>query len=263
MCFRKAFQLLLLKNTKDNDQQVFLPRLPISTQLLCIIMHAKYLILIFAIGIQTCLGKGAPWSSEDQDIIFQKVKYVVLNANKVLNQYKNLYPGYTWISQSKINPMKVLRLGFHDCLTYSDDLLEGEINGCDGCLNPTGMNINIKEVYGGKNSKNGPDVNTTDNNGLTNTADILEEVFTNPNFPTGPPPLDMSMKDKGMSRADLWAFASLVAFRLGVSNNNYACQGPEVAKEKVKAGPRGRICGHLREHEPECEISNNITKLSY
>merc|ERR1719210_898199 len=118
------------------------------------------------------------------------------------------------------------------------------------------MNMSYTKENGfGKGSRNGPDVNVTDNNGLTNTADVLEEIFTNPNFPTGPPALDMSMKDKRMSRADLWAFASLVAFRLGVSNNNYACQGPEVAKEKVKAGPRGRICGHLQEHEPECEIN--------
>ena len=105
-------------------------------------MHVKYLILIFAIGIQTCFGKGAPWSSEDQDIIFQKVKFVVLNRNKVLNQYVSLHPGYTYMAKAKTDPMKFLRLGFHDCLTYSDDLVEGEINGCDGCLNPTGMNIN-------------------------------------------------------------------------------------------------------------------------
>ena len=104
----------------------------------------------------------------------------------------------------------------------------------------------------GKGSRNGPDVNVTDNNGLTNTADILEEVFINPNYPIGPPVLDMSMKDKGMSRADLWAFASLVVLPLGVNNNNYACQGAEIARKKVKAG--GRVCGHVREDEPECEI---------
>ena len=216
-------------------------------------MHVKYLILTFALGIQTCFGKGAPWSSEDQDIIFQKVKFVVLNRNKVLNQYVSLHPGYTYMSKAKTDPMKFLRLGFHDCLTYSDDLVEGEINGCDGCLNPTGMNINYNEVYGGKNSYNGPNVNTTDNNGLTTTADILEEVYTNPDYPfQGPPSLDMSMKDKGMSRADLWAFASLIVLPLGVRNNNYACQGAEIAKKNVKAG--GRVCGHVREHDPECEI---------
>ena len=90
-------------------------------------MHVKYLILIFAIGIQTCFGKGAPWSSEDQDIIFQKVKFAILNNNKVINQYKTLHPGYTLSTKfaSRIDPMKVLRLGFHDCLTYSDDLAEG------------------------------------------------------------------------------------------------------------------------------------------
>ena len=105
-------------------------------------MHVNYILsLIFVLGIQTCWGKGAPWSAEEQDIIFQKVKFVALNGNKVVNQYKNLHPGYEFNGPTKVNPMKILRLGFHDCLTYSDSLDEGEINGCDGCLNPTGMNI--------------------------------------------------------------------------------------------------------------------------
>ena len=252
-----------MRNTKEQETRnnCFLNVLLSSPQLLCINMQLNS-IFIWAL-IPTCLGMGAPWSAQDQDIIYEKVKYVAINGKRVVKEYTQLHPGYTFINVTTINPMKILRLGFHDCLPYSD-AAQGEINGCDGCLNPTGMNMSYTKENGfGKGSRNGPDVNVTDNNGLTNTADILEEVFTNPNFPTGPPPLDMSMKDKGMSRADLWAFASLVAFRLGVSNNNYACQGPEVAKEKVKAGPRGRICGHLREHEPECEISNNITKLSY
>ena len=247
--------LLLSWNTKDQDTCIT-SRFP---QLLCIIMHINC-ILIFSL-IPTCLGKGAPWSAQDQDIIFQKIKYVSKFGATVFNQYKELHPGYELASgQSRINPMKILRLGFHDCLTYSD-AGQGEINGCDGCLNPTGMEMSYSKENGfGKGSRNGPDVNTTDNNGLTNTADILEEVFTNPDFPTGPPVLDLSMKDKGMSRADLWAFASLVALRLGVNNNNYACQGAQIARKEVMAGGV-RACGHVREHEPECEIGNRLLNI--
>ena len=71
-----------------------------------------------------------------------------------------------------------MRLAFHDCLKYSDDLSSNEINGCDGCLNPTGMNIDLMEKY--EESRNAPNNLTlfTNNNGLTVTADILEEVFT-------------------------------------------------------------------------------------
>ena len=120
----------------------------------------------------------------------------------------------------------MLRLGFHDCLKYSDDVPEGEINGCDGCLDPKGMYTDIEKVYGGKGSKNGPDVHVTDNNGLAFTADVLHEMFINASFAN----MEVSMQEKGYSRADLWAFASLIALKMGVDNNNYACQGGDVAR---------------------------------
>ena len=48
------------------------------------------------------------------------------------------------------------------------------------------------------------------------------------------------MQDKNMSRADLWAFASLVAVSHGVHNNNEGC--------------RSDGCGTLRKNETDCEI---------
>ena len=118
-----------------------------------------------------------------------------------------------------------MRLGFHDCLTYENP--DGNvINGCDGCLNPDGMGINMFDDLGEtKNSMKGPNVDKTNNNGLTYTADILEEIYTNPDFPKGTDSLPQSMKDSGKSRADLWAFAALVALQYGVENNNLACEG--------------------------------------
>ena len=123
-------------------------------------------------------------------------------------------------------------MAFHDCLKYGNGLDAGEVNGCDGCLNPTGMMTDLFEKYGDDPSYNAPNNLTffTNNNGLTVTADILEEVFTNPKFPRarGIPTLDISMKNSGKSRADLWAFAAMVAVKIGVDNNNDACDGKKV-----------------------------------
>ena len=123
----------------------------------------------------------------------------------------------------------MLRLAFHDCLPYGEELGPGEISGCDGCLNPTGMNMNLYQKYGGKGSKAAPDsvVLEGNNNGLTKVADLLEEVYTNPNFPNFwyVPKLTVSMKDSGKSRADLWAFAGHFVYVTGVKRNNDACNG--------------------------------------
>ena len=124
-------------------------------------------------------------------------------------------------------------------MTYSDELPEGAINGCDGCMGPTGMGVD----FGREHNKDHPNVNRTNNNGLGFTADILEEIWTNPNFPKpkGDPIEGPSLKDRGVSRADLWAFASWLVVKIGVSNNNFACNNKE---NKIKGGgPRN--CGHV------------------
>ena len=134
--------------------------------------------------------------------------------------------------QPILSLFQFLRLAFHDCLKYENGLGNGEANGCDGCLNPTGMQTDLFEKYGEDPTRNAPNNLTffTNNNGLTVTADILEEVFTNRNFPKAKdvPALSTSMKDSGKSRADLWAFASMVAVKIGVDNNNRACDGKPV-----------------------------------
>ena len=65
-----------------------------------------------------------------------------------------------------------------------NQIFQTEVVGCDGCLNPDGMGIDMMEYYNtDKNQFNGPDVTLTNNNGLLYVADILEEIYTNKDFP--------------------------------------------------------------------------------
>ena len=88
------------------------------------------------------------------------------------------------------NERKMLRLAFHDCVPYEDGT-----GGCDGCLNL--------------------DKDLEHNNGLQFTVAVLEKLYTEVDFPKHKMfknfKLEKSPKDLGISRADLWAFAGLVA----------------------------------------------------
>ena len=68
-----------------------------------------------------------------------------------------------------------------------------------------------------------PNTVKTDNAGLELTADILEEIFTNPDFPPAAQKLAESLAQSGKSRADLWNFAQAVAVERGINNNNDLC----------------------------------------
>ena len=57
-----------------------------------------------------------------------------------------------------------------------------------------------------------------------------------------------SLAERGLSRADLWAFAAIVAVEWGLDRNNAACAGSDWT------GPTaGGRCGHLRAGRPDCE----------
>ena len=75
-----------------------------------------------------------------------------------------------------------------------------------------------------------PDALKTDNSGLEMTADILEEIFTNKDFPNTALALDQSLAESGKSRADLWTFASAVAVEWGVIRNNRGCDGEPIGE---------------------------------
>ena len=74
-----------------------------------------------------------------------------------------------------------------------------------------------------------PDVKETNNNGLEYTVEVLEEIYTNPDFPLDAPSLSVSLRDSGKSRADLWAYATVLAVEYGVETNNIQCDAPSNA----------------------------------
>ena len=68
-----------------------------------------FLLLLVSFGIEGCFGKGAPWSKDDQDIIFQKLKMIARDSPKVQRQYQHLYPDRKY--NIGINAAKVSNLG--------------------------------------------------------------------------------------------------------------------------------------------------------
>ena len=69
---------------------------------------------------------------------------------------------------------KFLRLGFHDCVKYEDGS-----GGCDGCLN--WHNMGFRHDRKAEFEYDPP--TKGDNNGLRHTVEVLEELYTNPDFP--------------------------------------------------------------------------------
>ena len=194
-------------------------------------MHLKSIILALIPFIGTVLGQAA-WTEDETVIIYQKIK--ALYTSNIKGQMKKL--GFNKNDYTKgtndARPAKVLRLAFHDCVPYADG---GNVNGCDGCLNNKGMETDMLADFNTDQAlKNGPDVTNTDNNGLLFTADMLELVYTVKEFPSQAPALAQSMKESGKSRADLWAFAALVAVHWGAHKNNLACKIPyKSSKETI------------------------------
>ena len=112
------------------------------------------------------------------------------------------------------NIAKFVRLTFHDCIK------DTETGGCNGCLNFQNMGRETR----GKNCLRGQscDLDThekvTDNNNLLWVARVLEILYTERNPPFSRARkfrLRTSLRDSGKSRADLWAYAGLVAMETG------------------------------------------------
>ena len=117
------------------------------------------------------------------------------------------------LGQLRFSAKKALRLAFHDCIPYLGGQREG---GCDGCLNLE------------KNRKG--------NMGLQASVAVLERLYRDVDFPPkkgawkNKPNLAMSPYELGMSRADLWAFAGLVALDVIQEETKELCtSNPEVA----------------------------------
>ena len=120
---------------------------------------------------------GAAWSKQEVLTVKSKLYSVFANGGwEALNQLYEGKPAHnaTWMDVPTVG--KVLRLGFHDCIKYQDGT-----GGCDGCLNWEGVGFRFE------NSNSGhfryPNVGETNNNGLDLTVEVLEGIYTDPNFP--------------------------------------------------------------------------------
>ena len=83
------------------------------------------------------------------------------------------------------------------------------------------------------------------------TVDVLEGIYTNPDFPFDmAPKLQVSLKDSGKSRADLWAYAAILAVEYGVETNNIQC-------DDAHNRDPGEQCHH-QQGLPECKVRTSI-----
>ena len=172
---------------------------------------------------------GADWT--DQETLTVKAKlYAMLGevGHQVVTEYLHLHPelGLTeWPEHESLpSAAKFLRLGFHNCLKYTDGT-----GGCNGCLSNKNIGLDNRHNCSihGNSANNMPNINQTDNAGLELTADVLEEIYVNRDFPKLAEALPVSLAKSGKSRADLWHFASMVAVEWGIDRNNAACDGED------------------------------------
>ena len=138
---------------------------------------------------------------------------------------------------------KFIRLGFHDCLKYADGT-----GGCDGCLNWHNMGHRFPPTAEQRENTFQFDVvDKSDNNGLRLTVEVLEQIYIDKDFPEKMgPSMEVSLRDSGKSRADLWAFAAIVAVEYGIETNNMVCNGT------FKNNPSAQCNQELG--EPNCEV---------
>ena len=188
-----------------------------------------YLALLVSAVLSLCAGDpyvpgnpGAAWTEEE--ILITKAKLF------------HMYSHYD-------NAPKALRLGFHDCIKYADGT-----GGCDGCLNWKGMDVKLDVKMHGRNLK--PE-DGAGNNGLGDIVRILERIYTESNFPHGAPALSSSPKDLGWSRADLWAFSSMIAVEHGVMVNNLKCEEIDLTEGR---GASMAGCSH-HQGDPGCKVN--------
>ena len=224
------------------------------------------ILVVSLVGLSST-SPGASWSEEESLIVKAKL-YAILGDNEggssvVNKQYLPLYPelGYKKWPEVKSYPSagKFLRLGFHQCLKYSDGS-----GGCNGCLNNHNLGLENRHTCGrDERRRDIADLVKTDNAGLELTADVLEEIFTNKDFPSNALPLETSLAESGKSRADLWSFAAAVAVEWGIDRNNNGCDGADTVGDLVSSVRAGlfdgiylqaRGCLHLRGTDPQCKI---------
>ena len=76
------------------------------------------------------------------------------------------------------------------------------------------------------------------NNGLQRLVEVLEAIYTDKNFPLEAiHTLPYAPIDLNISRADLWAFAAMVAVEVSMDWNNAACANPRAPPTAGQAVP--------------------------
>jgi len=194
---------------------------------------------------------GAEWTEDEALIVMAKLHHIFKSpsaANRELTRVHGDYECYTGFDDEGPQPCdgrngngsppgksvyprpaKFVRLGFHDCMKYTDGT-----GGCDGCLHfYDQFRVYNDKDSGDKRNMDRPDAVSGTNNGLAMSADMLELIWTDKDWPPSTPSLPESLQASGKSRADLWAFAALVATDYAMAENNKACRS-----ESTK-------CGHL------------------
>ena len=200
--------------------------------------------------------RGSPWSAETVDIVKQKMTYLLGKDGALRDKVvadpefraKYFYesPNYPLTTQKMGFSETTLRLAFHGCLKYEDGT-----GGCNGCLD-----LDKYELF--SNAK----IPVGHNHGLNWAVAVLEALYLDREFPRNTglggskrvPDLDVSLKDMGASRADLWAFAGIVTVESFILKNHEDC-------EQGRNGGNSVWCeGYNHGNWTGCEFNLDLTK---
>merc|ERR1719228_836738 len=165
---------------------------------------------------------GGPWTAEEIDIVRERIFQFI---NPTSEAKKEMFGGrrVKHGSDGPISENTLIRLAFHDCLRYNDTT-----GGCDGCLNWDGMGFRFRKW----DFRYQPQ-DKTDNNDLARLVYYLEKIYITKDWPLEAPSLPLSLKESGKSRADLWAFAGLVALERSIERANWACDYDFNARQQI------------------------------
>ena len=74
-------------------------------------------------------------------------------------------------------------------------------------------------------------------------AEFLELIYTTVDWPLKEPSLNVSLRQSGKSRADLWQLAGLVALEQAVERANRACDLDKWGRQQVRSSDKGEeVC---------------------
>ena len=153
-------------------------------------------------------GKVSNWQSITGSDIFLRYSTDAEESSSGIQEFSQLQ------DQILPNIAKFVRLTFHDCIK------DTETGGCNGCLNFRNMGVEGRGNNCARDQTCAQDSHekVTDNNNLLWVARVLEILYTEANPPFSRAKkfqLRTSLRDSGKSRADLWAYAGMVAMETG------------------------------------------------